>query len=154
MATEESVLEGALEHEAKRNPFLQALGERVRTLRSRKGMTRRAVAVAAGGSIALRRKFSASQFIPDVRYRQAIVVFGTSTARANAEEAIKLCGEWLNDYGKIQSDEILSQLPEVHTLIGDAPVALVTTAWHLPRAADFGGRYRQGQRGRGRSTGR
>ena len=35
------------EPEAKRNPFLEALGERVRTLRSRKGMTRRAVAIAA-----------------------------------------------------------------------------------------------------------
>jgi XRE family aerobic/anaerobic benzoate catabolism transcriptional regulator len=35
------------ETEAKRSPFLEALGERVRTLRSRKGMTRRAVAVAA-----------------------------------------------------------------------------------------------------------
>jgi len=35
------------EQEAKRSPFLEALGERVRTLRSRKGMTRRAVAVAA-----------------------------------------------------------------------------------------------------------
>ena len=33
--------------DAKRSPFLLALGERVRTLRSRKGMTRRAVAVAA-----------------------------------------------------------------------------------------------------------
>ena len=30
-----------------RHPFLEALGERVRTLRSRKGMTRRAVALAA-----------------------------------------------------------------------------------------------------------
>jgi XRE family aerobic/anaerobic benzoate catabolism transcriptional regulator len=35
------------ESEAKRSPFLEALGERVRNLRSRKGMTRRAVAVAA-----------------------------------------------------------------------------------------------------------
>ncbi|WP_053176700.1 helix-turn-helix transcriptional regulator [Limnohabitans planktonicus] len=33
--------------QAKSNPFLEALGERVRTLRSRKGMTRRAVALAA-----------------------------------------------------------------------------------------------------------
>ncbi|MBM3386161.1 MAG: helix-turn-helix domain-containing protein [Betaproteobacteria bacterium] len=33
--------------EARRRPFLLALGERVRTLRSRKGMTRRAVALAA-----------------------------------------------------------------------------------------------------------
>jgi XRE family aerobic/anaerobic benzoate catabolism transcriptional regulator len=35
------------ESETKRSPFLEALGERVRTLRSRQGMTRRAVAVAA-----------------------------------------------------------------------------------------------------------
>ena len=35
------------EPETRRNPFLEALGDRVRTLRSRKGMTRRAVAVAA-----------------------------------------------------------------------------------------------------------
>jgi len=35
------------EPETKRSPFLEALGDRVRTLRSRKGMTRRAVAVAA-----------------------------------------------------------------------------------------------------------
>ncbi len=35
------------ESETKRSPFLEALGERVRTLRSRKGMTRRAVALAA-----------------------------------------------------------------------------------------------------------
>jgi XRE family aerobic/anaerobic benzoate catabolism transcriptional regulator len=37
----------ASEPETKRSLFLEALGERVRTLRSRKGMTRRAVAVAA-----------------------------------------------------------------------------------------------------------
>ena len=35
------------EPDTKRSPFLEALGERVRNLRSRKGMTRRAVAVAA-----------------------------------------------------------------------------------------------------------
>jgi len=38
------------EPETKRSPFLEALGERVRTLRSRQGMTRRAVAVAANVS--------------------------------------------------------------------------------------------------------
>jgi XRE family aerobic/anaerobic benzoate catabolism transcriptional regulator len=37
----------ASEAENKRSPFLESLGERVRNLRSRKGMTRRAVAVAA-----------------------------------------------------------------------------------------------------------
>jgi len=37
----------AAEGEEQRSPFLVALGERVRTLRSRKGMTRKAVAIAA-----------------------------------------------------------------------------------------------------------
>jgi XRE family aerobic/anaerobic benzoate catabolism transcriptional regulator len=37
----------APEADSKRSPFLEALGERVRNLRSRKGMTRRAVALAA-----------------------------------------------------------------------------------------------------------
>jgi XRE family aerobic/anaerobic benzoate catabolism transcriptional regulator len=38
------------EPEARRSPFLEGLGERVRNLRSRQGMTRRAVAVAANVS--------------------------------------------------------------------------------------------------------
>jgi XRE family aerobic/anaerobic benzoate catabolism transcriptional regulator len=47
MTSQESMLMEPAEAEAKRSPFLEALGERVRNLRSRKGMTRRAVAVAA-----------------------------------------------------------------------------------------------------------
>jgi XRE family aerobic/anaerobic benzoate catabolism transcriptional regulator len=47
MTPPESTLMEPSEQETKRSPFLEALGERVRTLRSRKGMTRRAVAVAA-----------------------------------------------------------------------------------------------------------
>ncbi|MCE2780906.1 helix-turn-helix transcriptional regulator [Limnohabitans sp.] len=47
MTSQESMLMEPAESEAKRSPFLEALGERVRNLRSRKGMTRRAVAVAA-----------------------------------------------------------------------------------------------------------
>lgn len=47
MTTDESTLVETSEQEGRRNPFLEALGERVRTLRSRQGMTRRAVAVAA-----------------------------------------------------------------------------------------------------------
>ena len=47
MTSQESMLLEPAESEAKRSPFLEALGERVRNLRSRKGMTRRAVAVAA-----------------------------------------------------------------------------------------------------------
>jgi len=35
------------DQDEQRSPFLVALGERVRTLRSRRGMTRKAVAVAA-----------------------------------------------------------------------------------------------------------
>jgi XRE family aerobic/anaerobic benzoate catabolism transcriptional regulator len=47
MLIEDFTLPGPSESDARRNPFLEALGERVRTLRARKGMTRRAVAVAA-----------------------------------------------------------------------------------------------------------
>jgi XRE family transcriptional regulator, aerobic/anaerobic benzoate catabolism transcriptional regulator len=47
MTSQESTLMELSEAETKRSPFLEALGERVRTLRSRQGMTRRAVALAA-----------------------------------------------------------------------------------------------------------
>ncbi len=47
MTSQESLLMESSVTEAKRSPFLEALGERVRNLRSRKGMTRRAVALAA-----------------------------------------------------------------------------------------------------------
>ncbi len=47
MASQESQLLAPSGTDTKRSPFLEALGERVRNLRSRKGMTRRAVAVAA-----------------------------------------------------------------------------------------------------------
>jgi XRE family transcriptional regulator, aerobic/anaerobic benzoate catabolism transcriptional regulator len=47
MTSQESLLTAPSGSETKRSPFLEALGERVRNLRSRKGMTRRAVALAA-----------------------------------------------------------------------------------------------------------
>ena len=50
MTSEELTVTGAAAESApdsKRSPFLEALGERVRTLRSRQGMTRRSVALAA-----------------------------------------------------------------------------------------------------------
>jgi len=47
MSSQETQLMEPAEPEAKRSPFLEALGERVRNLRSRQGMTRRAVALAA-----------------------------------------------------------------------------------------------------------
>lgn len=86
---------------------------------------------------AYQSEYPKGQFTHDVRYRQAIVVFGTNTSRANAEEAIKLCQEWLADFGKIQSDEIVSQLPEVHTLIGDANIRIAETYDKPIRDADI-----------------
>ena len=50
MTSPEPTLMEVSESETRRSPFLEALGERVRTLRSRKGMTRRAVALAANVS--------------------------------------------------------------------------------------------------------
>jgi XRE family aerobic/anaerobic benzoate catabolism transcriptional regulator len=47
MTSQDSPLMAPSGSETKRSPFLEALGERVRNLRSRKGMTRRAVALAA-----------------------------------------------------------------------------------------------------------
>jgi XRE family aerobic/anaerobic benzoate catabolism transcriptional regulator len=47
MTSEVKLSTDPAESDTKRSPFLEALGERVRNLRSRKGMTRRAVAVAA-----------------------------------------------------------------------------------------------------------
>jgi XRE family transcriptional regulator, aerobic/anaerobic benzoate catabolism transcriptional regulator len=47
MDTEEAAVEAAPAEGAPRHPFLVALGERVRNLRSRRGMTRKAVALAA-----------------------------------------------------------------------------------------------------------
>jgi XRE family aerobic/anaerobic benzoate catabolism transcriptional regulator len=50
MASQEESVQvetNAPDADSKRSPFLESLGERVRTLRSRKGMTRRAVALAA-----------------------------------------------------------------------------------------------------------
>jgi XRE family aerobic/anaerobic benzoate catabolism transcriptional regulator len=47
MPSEETLSSDLTEPQIKRNPFLEALGERVRNLRSRQGMTRRAVAQAA-----------------------------------------------------------------------------------------------------------
>lgn len=47
MNTDSAVMADTPAEEAARHPFLVALGERVRTLRSRRGMTRKAVALAA-----------------------------------------------------------------------------------------------------------
>ncbi|MGA0132803.1 MAG: tetratricopeptide repeat protein [Opitutales bacterium] len=74
-------------------------------------------------------------FIPDVRYRQAIVRFGVQPPET--EETIKLCEEWLKDYGADKSDEIQVQLPDVHTLVGDANIRLAEGFDKAIREADL-----------------
>ena len=68
------------------------------------------------------QEYPKGQFIPDVRYRQAIVKFGTSPR--DIPGTIKICEDWLKDYAKDNTDEVMSQVPEVYTLIGDANIAL------------------------------
>ncbi len=68
------------------------------------------------------KEYPKGQFIPDVRYRQAIVKFGTSPR--DIPGTIKLCEDWLKDYSKDNTEEVMSQMPEVYTLIGDANIAL------------------------------
>ena len=68
------------------------------------------------------QEYPKGQFIPDVRYRQAIVKFGTSPR--DIPGTIKLCEDWLKDYSKDNTEEVMSQMPEVYTLIGDANIAL------------------------------
>ena len=67
-------------------------------------------------------EYPKGQFIPDVRYRQAIVKFGISPR--DIPGTIKICEDWLKDYSKDNTDEVMSQVPEVYTLIGDANIAL------------------------------
>ena len=67
-------------------------------------------------------EYPKGQFIPDVRYRQAIVKFGISPR--DIPGTIKICEDWLKDYAKDNTDEVMSQVPEVYTLIGDANIAL------------------------------
>jgi tetratricopeptide (TPR) repeat protein len=68
------------------------------------------------------QEYPKGQFIPDVRYRQAIVKFGTTPR--DIPGTIKLCEDWLKDYSKDNTEEVMSQMPEVYTLIGDANIAL------------------------------
>jgi tetratricopeptide (TPR) repeat protein len=81
------------------------------------------------------QEYPKGQFIPDVRYRQAIVKFGT--APRDIPGTIKLCEDWLNDYSKNNTDEVIAQLPEVYTLIGDANTALADDLDKKVKAADL-----------------
>lgn len=80
-------------------------------------------------------EYPKGQFIPDVRYRQAIVKFGVNPP--DIAGTIKLCEDWLKDYGKDKTDEVISQTPEVYTLIGDANMRLVEELDRKVKAADL-----------------
>lgn len=80
-------------------------------------------------------EYPKGQFIPDVRYRQAIVKFGTSPR--DIPGTIKLCEDWLKDYAKNNTDEVIAQMPEVYTLIGDANIALADELDKKVKAADI-----------------
>ena len=81
------------------------------------------------------QEYPKGQFIPDVRYRQAIVKFGTSPR--DIPGTIKLCEDWLKDYSKTNTDEAIAQTPEVYTLIGDANIALADEIDKKVKAADL-----------------
>lgn len=81
------------------------------------------------------QEYPKGQFIPDVRYRQAIVKFGTSPR--DIPGTIKICEDWLKDYSKDNTDEVMSQVPEVYTLIGDANIALADEIDKKVKAADL-----------------
>jgi len=60
--------------------------------------------------------FKNGQYLPDVRYRQGIVALNVE----GPDAALELARKWLATYGADKSEQVVAQLPEVHTLIGDA----------------------------------
>ena len=80
-------------------------------------------------------EYPKGQFIPDVRYRQAIVRFGVQPP--DIAGTIKLCEDWLKDFGKDTNDDVVAQVPEVHTLIGDANMRLAEELDKKIKAADL-----------------
>ena len=70
------------------------------------------------------KAYPKGEYLADVRYRQAIVKFGVNPPEIPA--TIALCNEWLRDYAVSKVDSIVNQIPEVHTLIGDAEIRLAT----------------------------
>ncbi len=70
------------------------------------------------------KAYPKGEYLADVRYRQAIVKFGVNPPEIEA--TITLCNEWLRDYGVSKVESIVNQVPEVHTLIGDAAIRIAT----------------------------
>ena len=81
------------------------------------------------------QEYPKGQFIPDVRYRQAIVKFGINPP--DIAGTIKLCEDWIKDYAKDNTDEVIAQTPEVYTLIGDANIRLADEIDKKVKAADI-----------------
>ena len=70
------------------------------------------------------KAYPKGEYIADVRYRQAIVKFGVNPPEIPA--TIALCNEWLRDYAVSKVESVVNQVPEVHTLIGDAAIRIAT----------------------------
>lgn len=81
------------------------------------------------------QEYPKGEFIPDVRYRQAIVRFGVTPP--DIEGTIALCTAWLKDYTKAPNDDVAAQIPEVHTLIGDARMRQTEELDRKIKAADL-----------------
>lgn len=80
-------------------------------------------------------EYPKGQFLPDVQYRQAFVQFDTNPPDIPA--TLKLCEKWLKDYEKDRTDEVINQMPEVYTLIGDANIRLADEIDKRIKAADL-----------------
>ena len=70
------------------------------------------------------KAYPKGEYLADVRYRQAIVKFGVNPPEIPA--TIALCNEWLRDYAVSKVESVVNQVPEVHTLIGDAAIRIAT----------------------------
>lgn len=60
--------------------------------------------------------FKSGQYLADVRYRQGIVALNVE----GPDQALEVARKWLSTYGSDKSEAVQAQLPEVHTLVGDA----------------------------------
>ena len=86
-------------------------------------------------------EYPKGQFIPDVRYRQALVKFGLTPP--DIDGTIRLCEEWLRDFSSSKDADVINQIPEVHTLIGDANMRLADELDKKVKAAELDVRLNQ-----------
>jgi len=86
-------------------------------------------------------EYPKGQFIPDVRYRQALVKFGLTPP--DIDGTIRLCQEWLRDFSSSKDADVINQIPEVHTLVGDANMRLADELDKKVKAAELDVRLNQ-----------